>query len=155
MTTTSIRSGCPTTTPSLSRVDFDTKVAVVLRDDLAGWQRANVAAFLISGIVATTDGITGPDYEDGSGNTYLPMLVQPVQVFESDGAGLRRAWARAGAREVKVAIYTADLFATMNDDDNRAAVKAVVAEDLDLVGLALRADRKLVDKILDKVRRHA
>jgi hypothetical protein len=42
----------------------------------------------------------------------------------------------------------------MNDDDNRAAVKAVAAEDLDLVGLALRADRKVVDKLLDKVRRH-
>jgi len=126
----------------------------VLRDDLAGWQRANVTAFVISGIVATNDGITGPDYEDRSGNTYLPMLVQPVQVFESDAAGIKRAWERALAREVKVAIYTADLFATMNDDDNRAAVKAVAAENLDLVGLALRADRKVVDKVLDKVRRH-
>lgn len=135
-------------------MDFDTKVAVVLRDDLATWQRANVTAFLISGIVATNAGITGPDYVDGSGNTYLPMLVQPVQVFESDAAGIRRAWERAHARDVKLAIYTADLFATMNDDDNRAAVKAVAAHDLDLVGLALRADRKLVDKVLDKVRRH-
>jgi hypothetical protein len=135
-------------------VEFDTKVAVVLRDDLAGWQRANVTAFVISGIVATTDGATGPAYEDGSGNTYLPMLIQPVQVFETDAAGLRRAWERALARDVTPAIYTADLFATMNDDDNRAAVKAVQAEDLDLVGLALRADRKIVDKVLDKVRRH-
>jgi hypothetical protein len=37
-------------------VDFDTKVGVVLRDDLAGWQRANVTASLISGIVGTNDG---------------------------------------------------------------------------------------------------
>jgi hypothetical protein len=135
-------------------VQFDTKVAIVLRDDLAAWQKANVTAFLVSGIVATTDGIVGPDYEDGSGNRYLPMLVQPVQVFESDAAGLRRSWERALARDVKPAIYTAELFATMNDDDNRAAVAAVKADSLDLVGLGLRADRKLVDKILDKVRRH-
>jgi hypothetical protein len=135
-------------------VEFDTKLAVVLRDDLAGWQKANVTAFLVSGIAATTDGIVGPDYEDGSGNRYLPMFVQPVQVFESDAAGLKRAWERALARDVKPAIYTADLFATMNDDDNRAAVKAVAAEDLDLVGLALRAERKVVDKVLDKLRRH-
>jgi hypothetical protein len=32
--------------------DFDTKVAVVVRDDLAAWQRLNVTAFLISGVVA-------------------------------------------------------------------------------------------------------
>ena len=135
-------------------MDFDTKVAVVLRDDLAVWQKANVTAFLVSGIVATTDGIVGPDYEDGSGNKYLPMLVQPVQVFESDAAGIRRAWERALARELKPAIYTADLSATMDDDANRAAVKAVAADDLDLVGIALRAERKQVDKVFDKVRRH-
>jgi hypothetical protein len=81
-------------------------------------------------------------------------LVQPVQVFQTDAVGLRRAWERALARDVKPAIYTADLFATMNDDDNRAAVAAVKAEELDLAGLGLRADRKLVDKIFDKVRRH-
>lgn len=135
-------------------MDFDTKVAVVLRDDLAAWQKANVTAFLISGVVATTDGIVGPDYEDGSGNKYLPMLVQPVQVFESDAAGITRAWERALSRDLKPAIYTADLFATMNDEDNRAAVRAVSADNLDLVGLALRAERRLVDKVFDKVRRH-
>lgn len=136
-------------------MEFDTKVAVVLRDDLAVWQKANVTAFLISGVVGTAeDSIVGPPYRDGSGNEYLPMLVQPVQIFESDAAGIRRAWERALARDVKPAIYTADLFATMNDDDNRAAVAAVTAEELDLVGLALRAERKAVDRILDKVRRH-
>ena len=135
-------------------MEFDTKVAVVLRDDLAGWQRANVAAFLISGIVGTTDALVGPPYMDGSGNDYLPMLVQPIQIFQTDAAGLQRARERALARDVTPAIYTADLFATMNDDANRAAVAAVTAGDLDLVGLGLRADSKAVDRILDKVRRH-
>jgi Protein of unknown function (DUF2000) len=32
--------------------DFDTKVAVVVRDDLATWQALNVTAFLMSGITA-------------------------------------------------------------------------------------------------------
>ena len=135
-------------------MDFDTKVGVVLRDDLAVWQKANVTAFVISGIVGTTGGLVGPPYEDASGNEYLPMLVQPVQVFETDAAGLRRAYERALARGVPPAIYTAELFETMNDDDNRAAVKAVAAEALDLVGLGLRAERKTFDKVLDKVRRH-
>jgi hypothetical protein len=46
-----------------------------------------------------------------------------------------------------VSIYTYDLFATGNDDDNRAAVARVATEALDLVGLALHAERKAVDKV--------
>ncbi len=32
---------------------FDTKIALVIRDDLATWQKMNVAAFLASGIAAS------------------------------------------------------------------------------------------------------
>jgi hypothetical protein len=39
-------------------VEFDTKIVVVLRDDLAVWQKANVTAFLVSGI-ATAPGVVG------------------------------------------------------------------------------------------------
>ena len=31
---------------------FDTKVAMIIRTDLAAWQKLNVAAFLASGIAA-------------------------------------------------------------------------------------------------------
>ena len=41
---------------------------------------------------------------------------------------------------------------TGHDEANRAAVAAVSSEELDLVGIALRADRKLVDRIVDKLR---
>jgi hypothetical protein len=58
-------------------VQFDTKIAVVLRDDLAVWQKTNVTAFLVSGIAGTTPDIVGEPYRDASGNEYLPMFVQP------------------------------------------------------------------------------
>lgn len=32
---------------------FDTKIAIVLRDDLAVWQKLNVTTFLVSGIAGT------------------------------------------------------------------------------------------------------
>ena len=92
---------------------------------------------------------------DGSGNRYLPMFREPVLVYAGDSAGLRRAYERAMAREVeRLAIFTRELFATPHDEANRAAVAAVPAEELDLVGLALHADRKTVDKVLDKLRPH-
>ena len=137
-------------------MQFDTKVAVVLREDLAVWQKANVTAFLISGIAGTDPSLVGEPYVDGSGNRYLPMLRQPVLVYAADTAGLRRAYERAMQRGVEqLAIYTAELFATAHDEANRAAVAAVTADELDLVGIAFRAERKTVDKVLDRLRPHA
>jgi Uncharacterized protein conserved in bacteria len=134
---------------------FDTKVAIVLRDDLAVWQKTNATAFLISGIAATEPNLVGEPYVDGSGNRYLPMLRQPVIVYAADAGGIRRAYNRAMAREVEqLSIFTRELFSTPHDAANRAAVAAVPAHELDLVGIALRAERKTVDKVLDKLRPH-
>jgi hypothetical protein len=135
-------------------MQFDTKIAVVLRDDLAGWQKTNVTAFLVSGIAATVPGIVGEPYRDASENEYLPMFVQPVLVYEADTDGLRRAYERAMSRGVTPAIYTQDLFTTNHDEANRAAVAGVPAEELDLVGIAFRAERKTVDKVVDRLRFH-
>jgi hypothetical protein len=135
-------------------VQFETKLAVVLRDDLAVWQKTNVTAFLVSGIAASEPGIVGERYRDASGNEYLPMFVQPVLVYEADPPGIRRAFERARSRAVELAVYTKELFDTGHDAANRAAVAAVPVEDLDLVGIAFRADRKVVDKVVDRLRFH-
>jgi hypothetical protein len=135
--------------------EFDTKVAIVVREDLAAWQRLNVTAFLMSGLVASagTKAI-GEDYVDGNGVHYLPLLVQPVLVFEAARDRLRTLRDRAARREVPVAIYTAEMFATGNDADNRAAVRAVSTEALDLVGLGVRAGHRDVDAIVRGAQRH-
>lgn len=135
--------------------DFDTKVAVVVRDDLAAWQRINVCAFLMSGVVGGADEVVvGPDYEDADGVHYLPMLRQPVLVFEAAAAKLKTVHRRALERELRVALYTAELFATGGDDDNRAAVRAVATADLDLVGLGVRAPHRAVDQVIRGLTRH-
>ena len=87
--------------------DFDTKVAVAVRDDLEVWQRVNVAAFLISGVIADAgaDAI-GEDYSDADGNIYLPLLVQPVIVLEAGAAKLKTVRERALRRGVPIALYT-------------------------------------------------
>ena len=135
-------------------MQFDTKLAIVLRDDLAVWQKTNVTAFLVSGIAGTVPGIVGEPYRDASGNEYLPMFVQPVLVYQADTHGLRRAYARARERDVTLAVYTAELFETGHDGANRAAVAAVAEDELDLVGIAFRAERKTVDKVVDGLRFH-
>jgi hypothetical protein len=134
--------------------DFDTKAAVVVRDDLAGWQRLNVTAFLMSGLVGRAPQAVGEDYVDADGVHYLPMLVQPVLIFEAPAAKLRTVHTRALDRDVPIAIYTSELFETGHDEANRAAVRKVPTAALDLVGLALRAPHKPADAILRGLRRH-
>lgn len=133
---------------------FDTKIAVVLRDDLQTWQKLNVAAFTISGIAGTVEGILGEDYEDASGVTYLPMMVQPIMLFEASAEKLRTIYGRARSREVKFSVFTEALFSTPDDEANRAAVKAVTSDELALVGMAMRAERGVIDKIFKGVSLH-
>ncbi|MBM3716129.1 MAG: DUF2000 domain-containing protein [Actinobacteria bacterium] len=141
-------------TPAVPR--FDTKVVVVLRDDLAAWQELNVTAFLMSGIATSAPDLVGEPYVDADGATSLPMLRQPVIILTADAALLRSARAKAAAREdVALAVYTRELFSTSHDAANRAAVAAVATADLDLVGIALRGPKNVVDRIVKGAAFHA
>jgi hypothetical protein len=133
---------------------FDTKIALVIRDDLATWQKMNVAAFLASGIAASYPESIGNPYEDASGNKYLRLVGQPMLIYGGDRAALARVLDRALARGVQPALYTEDMFSTTHDAANRDAVRSVERDQLNLVGLAIRAERKMVDKIIDKLKFH-
>ena len=81
-------------------VRFDTKIAVVLRDDLEVWQRLNVTAFLVSGIGQRDPEVIGEPYADADDTEYLPMFRQPVLVFEASKETLTRCHERAVSRGV-------------------------------------------------------
>lgn len=133
---------------------FDTRIAIAVHQDLAVWQKLNVAAFLTSAVIGADRSLIGEAYRDASGNPYLAMARQPILVFAGSGAALATAHRRALERNERLAIYTRALFTTGDDDANRAAVAAVPADALDLVGLGLHADRKAVDKILKGLALH-
>lgn len=133
---------------------FDTKIALVVRADLAQWQKLNVTAFLASGITRAAGDIIGEPYEDASGNEYLPMFREPVLCYAADAAELGRVHARALSRGLAVAVYTEEMFATGNDSDNRAAVRTVEADKLSLVGLGLYGPRNSVDRASKGLKLH-
>jgi hypothetical protein len=135
-------------------IRFDTKIAVLLRDDLQTWQRLNVTAFLVSGIAGTRAEVVGEPYADADGTTYLPMFRQPVLIFMGDAELLRAAHRRALDRGLDMSVFTAELFATGNDRDNRAAVVSVETDKLDLVGIAVYGPRNAVDKALKGAQLH-
>jgi hypothetical protein len=126
---------------------FDTKIAIVVRDDLATWQKLNVASFLSGGIVGSYPEVAGERYVDASGRSYGRLVRQPILIFAASADELRKTHERAIGRGLTASIYTSALFATSNDIDNRAAVAGVATDALDLVGFGLHADRKEVDKV--------
>lgn len=140
--------------PDLLTPPFATKVAILVRDDLAAWQRLNVTAFLASGIAAAHPDLVGEPYRDGDGGTYLPLLGMPVLVFEGGSRELASARARAATRGLRAGIYTQDMFGTGYDAANRATTAHVPAEELDLVGLAVHGPKNSVDKVLKGAHLH-
>jgi hypothetical protein len=135
-------------------MQFDTKIAVVIRTDLEPWQNLIVASFLAGGIAAAFPACIGEPYGDASGTNYLPLIGQPILIYGADRAALSRALERALARNVTPAVYTEDMFRTTHDAANREVVRAVIRAELNLVGLAMRAERKVIDKIVDGLKFH-
>ncbi|MEK1933140.1 MAG: DUF2000 family protein [Pararhizobium sp.] len=133
---------------------FDTKFAIVLREDLAVWQKLNVTAFLTSGIAAQKPEIIGEAYRDAAGNVYNPLSIQPVIVLSADEKAIATVHRRALEREVKTSLYVEEMFATGHDTANRAVFAQFGPDDAKVVGIAIHADKKIVDKITKGARMH-
>jgi hypothetical protein len=61
---------------------------------------------------------------------------------------MREVYQRAKKREMKLTIYTEELFKTYNDGDNRIAVAAVKAEDLKLIGMAINSKISQINTVV-------
>jgi hypothetical protein len=125
---------------------FDTKVAIVVLDDLAVWQKLNVTAFLATGIAAEAPDALGEPYEDSAGRRHARMLGQPMLVFSAQADGLQRAWRVALEHGLTRAVYVRAMFATGHDEANRAVFQQEPADTPDLVGIAVRGPKKDVDR---------
>ncbi|MFJ7661304.1 DUF2000 family protein [Lysinibacillus sp. NPDC097162] len=128
-------------------MELNTKIKIVLKDDLEMWQKLNVTAFLMSGI-AGTQNIIGQPYLDKDTAQYLPMSQQPVMIHSSSGERLNELLQKALTKDVVITIYTEELFNTYNDEDNRAMVAKFKTNELNLVGVGIRGKKNHVDKLL-------
>src|SRR6202050_961317 len=82
-------------------------------------------------------------------------MIQPAIVLSADRETLKTIYGRAMERRVRFSLYIEDMFATGHDGANRATVKQYAPDAMNVVGLALREDKKLVDKIAKGARMHA
>lgn len=134
---------------------FDTKIALIVRQDLAVWQKLIVTAFLTSGIVGAHQGLLGEPYQDAAGNTYSPLVVQPIIALSADAQGMDKIYRRAMDHGLQFSLYIEDMFSTGHDAANRAAVMQHRPEDMTVVGLGLREAKKTVDRITKGAKLHS
>ena len=133
---------------------FDTKVAILVLDDLATWQKLNVTAFLATGIAAAVPEAMGEPYEDASARQFARLLGQPMLIFAAGPDELRRAHRIAGENGLITAAYVRAMFGTGHDAANREVFKAEPADAPDLVGIAIRGPKKVVDKATKGAKLH-
>lgn len=134
---------------------FDTKFVIVLREDLLAWQKLNVTAFLVSGIAGTNKELIGEVYRDADGNAYNPLCIQPIVILSAEQELLRTIHRRALQREVPCSLYIEEMFSTGHDAANREIFAAFNPDDAKVVGIAMRTDKKIADKISKGARMHA
>ena len=135
-------------------MEFSTKFVIVVAEDLEVWQKLNVVTFLTSGVIGETADIVGEEYKDASGKSYSPLCVQPAVILKSTRSRLPTFLNRANNRGIKAAIYIQDMFETGHDAANRLSVLQYETDALPLVGIAIRADKKDVDKIFKGAKLH-
>lgn len=133
---------------------FDSKIAIIVRDDLAVWQKLNVAAFLASGIAAAVPACIGMPYRDGGGRAYAAMIGQPVLVFAAAPEALQRAHDRAADTGLTISPYIEAMFSTGHDTANRAVFSEGDVRNQAWAGLALHGERKAVDRAVKGLRLH-
>jgi len=131
------------------------KIAIVILNELAGWQKLNVASFLTSSVAIAFPAAHGAPLTDAEGNAYLPFLKYPVLVYNAETQDqIKRAFKRAKDRELHTGIYVRELFATKNEAENLAVISQYKTEELNLVGIIVYGDSKKVDKALDGLKLH-
>jgi hypothetical protein len=135
---------------------YDHKIAIVLSSDLLDWQKLNVTAFLASSIAIAFPTTHGQTFVTASGSAFLPFLKHPILVYGAEGpTEVRKAFERAQERSLHIGIYTRPLFATKNEQENIAEIARHSNQDLDLVGIILYGENKLVDKALKGLKFHS
>jgi hypothetical protein len=135
-------------------VRFDTKIAVIVQEDLPVWQKLNVTAFLMSGLTAQHPEMMGAPYVDADGRQFNALCGQPIICMAASADVLAKAHQRAIHRGVRTSVYVEEMFSTGHDAANRAVFAKHDATTAKVVGIALRESRKMVDKITEGARMH-
>nr|CAD6419169.1 hypothetical protein REQ54_01934 [Rhizobium sp. Q54] len=113
-----------------------------------------MTAFLTSGIVGQYPEIIGEPYRDAAGHVYNRLSIQPMVVLTADRENMRSIHRRSLERAITTSLYVEEMFATGHDGANREVFGHFSPDDAKVVGIAMRAEKKIVGKITRGARLH-
>ena len=129
---------------------YENKIALVIKNDLEGWQKLNVAAFLASSVAVKFPETHGKPFINASQSEYLPFIKNPILIYKADTTTeINRAFNRAKERKLSIGIYTANLLLTKDEAGNLEEIAKYTDEEHNLVGMVMYGENKKVNKALD------
>ena len=136
-------------------MEYDNKIAIIIRGDLLNWQKLNITAFLASSIAIKFPETHGAAFINASGSEYLPFIKHPMMIFKANTQQeINRYFERAKARDLAIGIYTEPLFATRSETENHIEIKKMTDENQVLVGIIIYGENRKVNKALSGLKFH-
>jgi len=133
---------------------MDTKIVLIVADDIQTWQKLNVVSFLVSGLIGNNPVLMGDDYIDAGKNTFNSLSKQPMIVLKASRSKLKTIHGRTISKNIKASSFISDMFSTNNDIDNREVFRNYSPETADVVGVGVYCDSKTADKITKGAKLH-
>ena len=135
-------------------MQFDTKIAIVLLDDLPVWQKTNTTAFLVSGFAAADPSLVGEPYVDGSDNAYSRCSGSPSSSTRPTPPASAVRTSAPWHESSTSSHFTRELFATPRDEANPRPSRRSRRRARHRRHRVARASVRTVNKVLDKLRPH-
>ena len=135
---------------------YENKIAIVVLNHLADWQKLNITAFLSSSVAIAFPETHGAPLLSASGTPYLPLLKHPVLIYAAETIEqIKRTFNRSQEIKLHIGVFTKELFSTKNEEENLEEVAKHTDAELDLMGIIIYGDTKKVDKAIDKLKFHS
>ncbi|MFD7137160.1 DUF2000 domain-containing protein [Streptomyces sp. NPDC059894] len=127
---------------------MQTKVALVLRDDLPPAHAANTSAVLALSLGGRIGDSVGRDGEDASGGVHPGLNTHPIPVLTASAQELTTLLERArAADEVRLVALTETARRARDYEDYLTDLKATGAEELEYLGVIVHGPRNKVSKL--------
>ncbi|QYX79589.1 DUF2000 domain-containing protein [Streptomyces akebiae] len=127
---------------------MQTKVALVLRDDLPAAHAANTAAVLALSLGGRIGDSVGRDGEDASGGDHPGLNTHPIPVLTASAQELTVLLERArSADEVRLVSLTETARRARDYEDYLTELKATHAENLEYLGVIVHGPRSKVSRL--------
>lgn len=126
----------------------DKKYVIVLDRDLPVGLQVNTAAVLATSIGQVSEGVVGPDVEDGSGRTHRGITQLPIPILASDAKSIAELYEKASSvKDLFLVDFTSIAQKSRHYDHYMQQMAARETDELEFVGIGLFGEESNIKKL--------